>query len=63
MAEAGVPTAGYKFAWRNALGGAAYVKNRRDPISDRGRLLEALAYYEQHVTANKAGAFFADVVD
>ena len=59
----GVPTAGYKFGWRNAFGGTRYVKNRRDPLSDRGRLIEGFEYRDQHVTAANAGLFISDAVD
>ncbi len=57
------PTAGYNFTWKTAFGGPRYIKNRRDPLSDKGQLIEAFQFMDHHVCAKDAGLFMSDAVD
>ncbi len=57
------PSGGYCFVWRTAFGGPRYVKRRRDPISDKGELIEAFEFYDFKGVALDAGLFMSDAVD
>lgn len=57
------PAAGYNFTWRTAFGGPRYIKNRRDPMSDKGNLIEAYEFFDMKATAVDAGLFISDAVD
>ncbi len=57
------PSAGYNFVWRTAFGGPRYVKRRRDPISDKGELVEGYQFFDQKGVATDAGLFMSDAVD
>ena len=57
------PSAGYNFTWRTAFGGPRYIKRRRDPVSDKGDLIEAFQFMDQKITAADAGLFISDAVD
>jgi len=57
------PSAGYNFVWKTAFGGPRYIKSRRDPISDKGDLVEAFQYMDHHICAADAGCFIDDAVD
>lgn len=57
------PAAGYTFVWRTAFGGPRYIKQRRDPQSDKGFLIEGYEYFDQKITAANAGLFMSDAVD
>ena len=57
------PSAGYTFVWRTAFGGPRYIKRRRDPISDKGELIEGFQYFDQKGVATDAGLFISDAVD
>ncbi|MBN1261081.1 MAG: hypothetical protein JXB35_10410 [Anaerolineae bacterium] len=59
----GVPAAAYTFVWQTAFGGPRFIKRRRDPLSDKGELIEGFEYFDQHVIAASAGVFFSDAVD
>jgi len=57
------PAAAYTFTWKTAFGGPRYMKRRRDPLSDKGDLIEGFEHFDQHVVAEDAGVFFSDAVD
>lgn len=57
------PSAGYKFTWQTFFGGPRYMKRRRDPLSDRGELLECFEHFDQCQTAADAGCYIGDAVD
>jgi len=57
------PSAGYTFVWRTAFGGPRYIKRRRDPISDKGELIEGFEFFDQKGVATDAGLFISDAVD
>lgn len=57
------PSAGYNFVWRTAMGGPRYIKRRRDPVSDKGFLIEGYQYFDQKTVATDAGLFISDAVD
>ena len=57
------PTAGYNFTWSTAFGGPRYVKQRRDPMSDKGDLIEVYEFYDQKITSASSGLFMSDAVD
>jgi len=57
------PAAGYTFVWRTAFGGPMFIKRRRDPMSDKGDLIEGLEYWDMKATAANAGLFMSDAVD
>lgn len=57
------PSSGYNFVWRTAMGGPRFVKRRRDPISDKGFLIEGYEYFDQKTVATDAGLFMDDAVD
>lgn len=59
----GTPAAGYTFVWRTAFGGPRYIKQRRDPASDKGDLIEGYEFFDQKITAANAGLFISDAVD
>jgi hypothetical protein len=58
-----VPSAGYNFVWKTAFGGPRYIKRRRDPVSDKGDLVECYQYMDPKVIAADAGLFLSDAVD
>lgn len=57
------PSAMYTFGWTQMYGGARLIKQRRDPQSDKGDLIEGLEYWDMKVTAASAGVFISDAVD
>ncbi len=57
------PTAGYTFTWRTAMGGPRLIKKRRDPMTDKGDLIEGYQYFDMHQIAKEAGVFFSDAAD
>ena len=57
------PSAGYTFAWRTVLNGPRLVKRRRDPLSDKGDLIEGFEWLDQKGVATDAGLFMEDAVD
>lgn len=57
------PSAGYNFCWKTAFGGPRYVKRRRDPLSDKGELIECFQFMHQKAIAVEAGLFMNDAVD
>jgi hypothetical protein len=57
------PSAGYTFVWQTVFGGTRFVKRRRDPISDRGDLIEVFEAWDQKAVASDAGLFMSDAVD
>lgn len=57
------PSAGYRFNWRTVWGGGRYVRRRRDPLSEKGWLLEAFEYWDMKQTVADAGVFISDAVD
>ena len=57
------PAAGYNFVWQTVYGGQRYVRRRREPLSEKGDLLEAFEYWDQKQTAADAGLFFSDAAD
>jgi len=57
------PSAMYTFFWRNVFGGTRLIRQRRDPQSDRGWLIEGMTYYDMKGLAPDAGVFLSDAVD
>lgn len=57
------PSAGYNFVWRTAMGGPRYIKRRRDPLSDKGQLIEGYEFFDQKGVATDAALFMSDAVD
>jgi len=57
------PSAGYTFTWRTAFGGPRYIKRRRDPLSDKGDLIEGFQFMDLKGVADDAGLFMSDAVD
>lgn len=55
------PASGYTFVWQTAFGGPQYVRRRREPLSEKGDLLETFKFYDMKVTAADAGLFISDV--
>jgi len=54
------PAAGYNFLWKTAFGGPQYFRKRREPLSDKGWLLEIYSFWNMKVTASDAGLFISD---
>lgn len=57
------PAAGYNFVWRTVWGGQRYIRRRREPLSEKGDLIEAFEYFDMKQTAADAGMFISDAVD
>ena len=57
------PAAGYTFVWNTAMGGERYIRKRREPIGERGDLLELFEGWDMKATATGAGLFISDGVD
>jgi len=57
------PSAGYTFIWKTAMGGARYVRKRREPLGERADLIEVFESFHIKQTAARAGLFFSDAVD
>ena len=58
-----LPSAWYNFVWRSVYGTDRYVRQRREPMSDKGWLIEGFTYYVMKVIATDAGLFMSDAVD
>jgi len=57
------PSALYTFTWRTLYGAGRYVRMRREPISDKGWLVEGFQHYDMMGLAPEAGVFISDAVD
>lgn len=57
------PSAMYTFFWRSVFGTKQIIRQRRDPNSDRGWLVEGLAYWDIYGLSSDAGIFMTDAVD
>jgi hypothetical protein len=57
------PSALYTIIWRSLYGGSRYVRMRREPLSDKGWLIEGFQHYEIKGLSLDAGAFIEDAVD
>ena len=57
------PSAMYTFFWRTVFGGNRIIRQRREPLSDRGWLVEAMTYYDMKGLSSEAGVFMSDAVD
>ncbi|NBD34394.1 MAG: hypothetical protein GVY30_00160 [Chloroflexi bacterium] len=57
------PSALYTFFWTSVLGTNQYIRQRRDPNSDRGWLIEAMSYWHIKGLSSDAGVFMSDAVD
>lgn len=57
------PAAGYNFVWQTALGGNRFIRRRREPLSEKGDLLECFEHFDQKVTSADAGLFASDTAD
>jgi hypothetical protein len=44
-------------------GGGRYVRRRRDPLSEKGWLMEAFEFWDMKKTVADAGVFISDAVD
>lgn len=56
-------SAGYRFNWSTVWGGGRYVRRRRDPISEKGWLMEAFEFWDMKMTEPDAAIFISDAVD
>ena len=56
------PSAGYNFIWKTAFGGPQYLRKRREPLSEKGDLLEIYSFWDMKVTAADAGLYIGDTV-
>jgi hypothetical protein len=56
------PAAGYTFVWQRVPNMIQYIKRMRDEEREVD-IIEANTYYDQKVTAARAGLFMADAVD
>lgn len=57
------PAAGYTFVWQNVFGTQRYMRKRREPLGERGDLLEIFESWDMKATATAAGLFMSDAVD
>jgi hypothetical protein len=58
-----MPSALYNIVWRGPYGGPRYVRLRREPLSDKGWLVEGFSYYTIKGLSADAGTFISDAVD
>jgi len=58
-----MPSALYTFYWRTLYGGMRYIRKRREPLSEKGWLIEGFAHYDIKGLATDAGLFISDAVD
>ena len=49
--------------WRAIYGGSRYVRMRREPLSDKGWLIEAYTHYQIKGLSPDAGMFISDAAD
>jgi len=57
------PSALYTIIWRAIYGGSRYVRMRREPLSDKGWLIEAYTHYQIKGLSPDAGMFISDAAD
>ncbi|HNT74392.1 MAG TPA: major capsid protein [Anaerolineae bacterium] len=58
-----LPSALYTFVWSTLYGGTRYIRQRREPLSDKGWLIEGFTHYTIKGLAPDAGLFISDAVD
>lgn len=58
-----LPSALYTLVWKTLYGGSRYIRQRREPISDKGWLIEGFTHYVIKGLAPDAGLFISDAVD
>jgi hypothetical protein len=57
------PTALYTIVWRSLYGATRYIRMRREPLSDKGWLIEGFQHYVIKQLSADAGIFISDAVD
>lgn len=57
------PSALYTITWRTLYGGPRYIRLRREPLSDKGWLVEGYQHYEMKGLSTEAGIFISDAAD
>ena len=57
------PSALYTIVWRSLYGGSRYIRMRREPLSDKGWLIEGFQHYQIKGMSPDAGIFISDAVD
>jgi len=58
-----MPSALYTIVWRTLYGATRYVRMRREPLSDKGWLIEGFQHYVIKQLSAEAGIFISDAVD
>ena len=57
------PSALYTIVWRTLYGATRYIRMRREPLSDKGWLIEGFQHYVIKGLSADAGIFISDAVD
>ena len=57
------PSALYTLVWRALYGGSRYIRMRREPLSDKGWLIEGYQHYVVKGLSPDAGLFISDAAD
>jgi len=57
------PSALYTIVWRSLYGGSRYIRMRREPLGDKGWLIEGFQHYVIKGLSPDAGIFISDAVD
>lgn len=58
-----LPSALYTFVWSTLYGGTRFIRQRREPLSDKAWLIEGFMHYDIKGLSPDAGLFASDAVD